>query len=64
VHEPDSYIQPEPEPEPVVIDIPGPDSIRKKRKAQARGVPDIVVIDVEPENVVPGSVRTSRRKGL
>lgn len=60
----DSYIQPEPEPEPVVIDIQSPGSVRKKHKARARSVPDIVVVDVEPENVVPQSVRVSRRKGL
>jgi hypothetical protein len=58
----DSYVQPEPE--PVVIDIPGTGSVRKKRKPHARTVPDIVVVDVEPENVVPQSIRTSRRKGL
>jgi hypothetical protein len=59
-----SYIQPEPEPEPVVIDIQSPGSVRKKHKARTRSVPDIVVVDVEPENVVPQSVRASRRKGL
>jgi hypothetical protein len=59
-----SYIQPEPEPEPVVIDIQSPGSVRKKHKARTRSVPDIVVVDVEPENVVPRSVRVSRRKGL
>ncbi len=58
----DSYVQSEPE--PVVIDIPTAGSVRRKRKSQARTVPDIVVVDVEPENVVPRSIRTSRRKGL
>lgn len=63
MREPDDACLP-PEPEPVVIDIPTPRSSRGKRKSSPRNVPDMVVVDIEPENVVPHSSRTSRRKGL
>jgi hypothetical protein len=59
----DGYVQPESE--PVVINIPGMKSDNNsRRKPESMNMTDAVLVDVEPENVVPRSARASRRKGL
>lgn len=59
----DGYVQPESE--PVVINIPGMKSDNNsRRKPESMNMTDAVLVDVEPENVVPHSARASRRKGL